>query len=62
MKISKKLQKEITLAVLSMVHDNYGNMSREYQKELYDNMRKAVHKFIVREYHRYNSLNAQKNT
>ena len=57
MKIDKKQQKEIALAVLSMIEPNYSKLSRDEQKYLFNNMSKGVHKFIMKEYHRRQSLN-----
>jgi ribonuclease HIII len=56
MKINRKLQKEIALAVLSMIEPEYNKLSRDDQKLLFNNMKKGVHKFILKEYHRMQSL------
>ena len=57
MKIDRKQQKEISLSVLNMIEPNYLKLSRDEQKNLFNNMTKAVHKFILKEYHRKQSLN-----
>ena len=56
MKINKKIQKEIALAVLNTIEPNYTSMSRENQTVLFNNMNKAVHKFILKEYNRRQSI------
>ena len=56
MKINKRIQKEIALAVLNTIEPNYGSMSRENQIFLFNNMSKAVHKFILKEYNRRRSI------
>jgi hypothetical protein len=56
MKINKKIQKEIALAVLNTIEPNYTSMSRENQTFLFNNMSKAVHKFILKEYNRRQSM------
>jgi len=56
MKIDRKQQKEITLSILNMIVPNFTKLNKEEQKNLYGNMHKGVHKFILKEYHRYNSL------
>ena len=56
MKINKRIQKEIALAVLNTIEPNYGSMSRENQTFLFNNMSKAVHKFILKEYNRRQSI------
>ena len=56
MKINKRIQKEIALAVLNTIEPNYESMSRENQIFLFNNMSKAVHKFILKEYNRRRSI------
>lgn len=56
MRIDSKQQKEIALAVLNMIEPNYACLSREEQRNLFNGMKKGVHKFILREYHRRQSL------
>ena len=56
MKINKRIQKEIALAVLNTIEPNYESMSRETQIFLFNNMSKAVHKFILKEYNRRRSI------
>ena len=56
MRIDSKVQKEIALSVLNMIEPNYLNLSRREQTELFNGMKKGVHKFILKEYHRRQSL------
>jgi hypothetical protein len=56
MRIDKRQQKEIALSVLSMIIPDYDKLSRDKQKELFNDMCRGVHKFILKEYHRHQSL------
>jgi hypothetical protein len=61
MKIDRKIQKEIALAVLNIIEPNFSNLSKQEQAFLFNNMKKGVHKFILKEYHRRQKLVEEKN-
>lgn len=56
MRLDRRTYREITLAILNAIEPNYSSMSRENQIFLFNNMKKAVHKFVVKEYNRRQSI------
>jgi hypothetical protein len=55
-KIDSRIQKQIAIFVLDTIEPEWKSFSKEDQIFLFNNMKKGVHKFIVKEYNRRQQL------